>query len=215
MEEFCPLSSLQNEGNAATFQGSGERTAFLRSQHLNSIQVRRLTRPLRNLHLFFLKPFRGGPAGALWRNLSPLQLEVTNRWQDGILWEFLVTVSWGSKTAPDHHATRFHCCYDGTLRKRCDTFNVRCGGANTFHKVQPLSRYHPDVCWQNRFGTHALWFWPCLLLMVEPINHSINQLVLHTYTDIHKVQHEFAKKDSDENDNLSNFIILHLAFMCS
>lgn len=58
------------------------------TQHLNRIQVRTLTRPLR-------KPFRGGLAGVFWIIVllqipSMLQLEVTNRWQDILLQEVLV-----------------------------------------------------------------------------------------------------------------------------
>ncbi len=65
------------------------------SQHLNRIQVRTLTRPLLRLHFVFLKPFRGGFAGVFWiivllQNPSSLQLEVTNRWPDIVLQDFLL-----------------------------------------------------------------------------------------------------------------------------
>ncbi len=64
-------------------------------QHLNRIQVRTLTRPLQSLHFVFLQPFRGGFAGVFWiivllQNPSSLQLEVTNRWPDIVLQDFLV-----------------------------------------------------------------------------------------------------------------------------
>ncbi len=63
-------------------------------QHLNRIQVRTLTRPLQSLHFVFLQPFRGGFAGVFWiivllQNTSSLQLEVTNRWPDIVLQDFL------------------------------------------------------------------------------------------------------------------------------
>uniref|UniRef100_A0A8C1C4I6 Protein kinase, AMP-activated, gamma 2 non-catalytic subunit b n=2 Tax=Cyprininae TaxID=2743694 RepID=A0A8C1C4I6_CYPCA len=63
-------------------------------QHLNRIQIRTLTRPLQSLHFVFLQPFRGGLAGVFWiivllQNPSSLQLEVTNRWPDILLQDFL------------------------------------------------------------------------------------------------------------------------------
>ncbi len=111
-------------------------------QHLNRIQVRTLTRPLQSLHFVFLQPFRGGFAGVFWiivllQNPSSLQLEVTNRWPDIVLQNFLVdsrihgsiyhsksSRSWSSKTAPDHHATTniFYCWYDVLFLKCCVTF---------------------------------------------------------------------------------------------
>ncbi len=111
-------------------------------QHLNRIQVRTLTRPLQSLHFVFLQPFRGGFAGVFWiivllQNPSSLQLEVTNRWPDNVLQDFLVdsrihgsiyhsksSRSWSSKTAPDHHTTTtiFYCWYDVLFLKCCVTF---------------------------------------------------------------------------------------------
>ncbi len=108
-------------------------------QHLNRIQVRTLTRPLQSLHFVFLQPFRGGFAGVFWiivllQNPSSLQLEVTNRWPDIVLQDFLVdsrihgsiyhsksSRSWSSKTAPDHHTTTtiFYCWYDVLFLKCC------------------------------------------------------------------------------------------------
>ncbi len=111
-------------------------------QHLNRIQVRTLTRPLQSLHFVFLQPFRGGFAGVFWiivllQNPSSLQLEVTNRWPDIVLQDFLVdsrihgsiyhsksSRSWISKTAPDHHTTTtiFYRWYDVLFLKCCVTF---------------------------------------------------------------------------------------------
>ncbi len=148
-------------------------------QHLNRIQVRTLTRPLQSLHFVFLQPFRGGFAGVFWiivllQNPSSLQLEVTNRWPDIVLQDFLVdsrihgsiyhsksSRSWSSKTAPDHHTTTtiFYCWYD-VLFLKCCYFYARCNGTHTFQKVKLLScqstEYfpkslgdHQDVFWQN------------------------------------------------------------------
>ncbi len=114
-------------------------------QHLNRIQVRTLTRPLQSLYFVFLQPFRGGFAGVFWiivllQNPSSLQLEVTNRWPDIVLQDFLVdsrihgsiyhsksSRSWSSKTAPDHHTTTtiFYCWYD-VLFLKCCYFYARC-----------------------------------------------------------------------------------------
>ncbi len=111
-------------------------------QHLNRIQVRTLTRPLQSLHFVFLQPFRGGFAGVFWiivllQNPSSLQLEVTNRWPDIVLQDFLVdsrihgsiyhsksSRSWSSKTDPDHHTTTtiFYCWSDVLFLKCCVTF---------------------------------------------------------------------------------------------
>ncbi len=111
-------------------------------QHLNRIQVRTLNRPLQSLHFVFLQPFRGGFAGVFWiiillQNPSSLQLEVTNRWPDIVLQDFLVdsrihgsiyhsksSRSWSSKTAPDHYTTTtiFYCWYDVLFLKCCVTF---------------------------------------------------------------------------------------------
>ncbi len=111
-------------------------------QHLNRIQVRTLTRPLQSLHFVFLQPFRGGFAGVFWiivllQNPSSLQLEVTNRWPDIVLQDFLIECrihgsiyhskssrSWSCKTDPDHHTTStiFYCWYDVLFLKCCVTF---------------------------------------------------------------------------------------------
>ncbi len=149
-------------------------------QHLNRIQVRTLTRPLQSLHFVFLQPFRGGFAGVFWiivllQYTSSLQLEVTNRWPDIVLQDFLVdsrihgsiyrsksSRSWSSKTAPDHHTTStiFYCWYDVSFSEMLCYFYARCNGTHTFQKVQLLSRQsteyfpkslgdHQDVFWQN------------------------------------------------------------------
>jgi len=111
-------------------------------QHLNRIQVRTLTSPFQSLNFVFLQPFRGGLAGVFWiivllQNPSSLQLEVTNRWPDILLQDFLVNSkihgsiyhskssrSWSSKTAPDHHTptTIFYCWYDVLFLKYGVTF---------------------------------------------------------------------------------------------
>ncbi len=136
-------SSWQNCCNSATLEGfrALNRLFKVMPQHLNRIQVRTLTRPLQSLHFVFLQPFRGGFAGVFWiivllQNPSSLQLEVTNRWPDIVLQDFLVdsrihgsiyhsksSRSWSSKTAPDHHTTTtFHCWYDVLFLKCCVTF---------------------------------------------------------------------------------------------
>ncbi len=137
-------SSWQNCCNSATLEGFRAWTRLFKvmPQHLNRIQVRTLTRPLQSLHFVFLQPFRGGFAGVFWiivllQNPSSLQLEVTNRWPDIVLQDFLVdsrihgsiyhrksSRSWSSKTAPDHHTTTtiFYCWYDVLFLKCCVTF---------------------------------------------------------------------------------------------
>lgn len=88
-------SSLQNCCTSATSEGFWESTFYLKAMphHLNRIQVKTLTRPLQSLHFVFLKPFRSGLAGVFWIVVllqNPLQLEVTNRWPDIVLQDFLV-----------------------------------------------------------------------------------------------------------------------------
>ncbi len=119
-------------------------------QHLNRIQVRTLTRPLQSLHFVFLQPFRGGFAGVFWiivllQNPSSLQLEVTNRWPDIVLQDFLVdsrihgsiyhsksSRSWSSKTSHYHHHILLlvWCSFSEML---C-YFYARCNGTHTFQK---------------------------------------------------------------------------------
>ncbi len=149
-------------------------------QHLNRIQVRTLTRPLQSLHFVFLEPFRGGFAGVFWiivllQNPSSLQLEVTNRWADIVLQDFLVdsrihgsiyhsksSRSWSSKTAPDHHTTTtiFYCWYDVLFLKCCVTFTPDVTGHTPSKKfnfcLSQSTEYFPkslgdnqDVFWQN------------------------------------------------------------------
>ncbi len=105
-------------------------------QHLNRIQVRTLTRPLQSL-CFSSAIQRWICWCVLDQNPSSLQLEVTNRWPDIVLQDFLVdsrihgsiyhsksSRSWSSKTAPDHHTTTtiFYCWYDVLFLKCCVTF---------------------------------------------------------------------------------------------
>ena len=56
-------------------------------QHLNRIQVRTLTRPLKSLPFVFLQPFRGGLAGVFWI-IVLLQNPSSLHWPDILLQDF-------------------------------------------------------------------------------------------------------------------------------
>ncbi len=170
-------SSWQNCCNSATLEGFKQWTRLFKvmPQHLNRIQVRTLTRPLQSLHFVFLQPFRGGFAGVFWiRTQVRFSLEVTNRWPDIVLQDFLVdsrihgsiyhsksSRSWSSKTAPDHHTTTtiFYCWYDVLFLKCCVTFTPDVMGhtpSKKFNFVSSVHRVfsqslgdHQDVFWQN------------------------------------------------------------------
>ncbi len=137
-------SSWQNCCNSSTLEGFRAWTAFLRSCHSISIGFRSglWLGHSKVFILFFYQPFRGWFAGVFWiivllQNPSSLQLEVTNRWPDIVLQDFLVdsrihgsiyhsksSRSWSSKTAPDHHTTTiiFYCWYENLFLKCCVTF---------------------------------------------------------------------------------------------
>ncbi len=116
-------SSWQNCCNSATLEGFRAWTAFLRSCHSISIGFRSglWLGHSKVFILFFLSHSEVDLLVCFWiivllQNPSSLQLEVTNRWPDIVLQDFLVdsrihgsiyhsksSRSWSSKTAPDHH----------------------------------------------------------------------------------------------------------------
>ncbi len=120
-------SSWQNCCNSATFS-----LFKVMPQHLNRIQVRTWLGHSKVFILFFFSHSEVDLLvcfGSLscCRTQGSLQLEVTNRWPDIVLQDFLVdsrihgsiyhsksSRSWSSKTAPDHHTTTtiFYCWYD-------------------------------------------------------------------------------------------------------
>ncbi len=164
--------------------------------HLNRIQVRTLTRPLQSLHFVFLQPFRGGFAGVFWiivllQNPSSLQLEVTNRWPDIVLQDFLVdsrihgsiyhsksSRSWSSKTAPDHYTTItiFYCWHDVLFLKFCVTFTPDVMGHTPSKKfnfclVSPQSTF-PKVlgssgCFLAKLRWAFMFFCSAAVLVLE------------------------------------------------
>ncbi len=136
-------SSWQNCCNSATMEGFRAWTAFLRSCHSISIGFRSgLWLGHSKVSFCFSSAIQRWICWCVWiivllQNLSSLQLEVTNRWPDIVLQDFLVdsrihgsiyhsksSRSWSSKTAPDHHTTTtiFYCWYDVLFLKCCVTF---------------------------------------------------------------------------------------------